>query len=48
MTRVANIAVLLFWSGLALIAFDQFGYTAAGITLMSGWLVTLISEAAKR
>jgi len=48
MTRVANVLILLFWSGLALIVFGQFGHTAAGLALMSGWLIAVVTEAFRR
>ena len=46
--RIANVALLLLWPGLALIVFDFFGYTAAGLTLIAGWFIAAISEGGRR
>jgi len=42
MDRTPNIGILLLWPGVALIAFDHYGYTAAGIALIVGWFIGTI------
>ena len=44
MTEMPNSAVLLFWSGIALIVFDFFGATGAGFVLLLGWITGVVGN----
>ena len=39
MNETQNLSAFLLWSGAALVAFDIFGYTAAGLILVAGAVV---------
>jgi len=44
MVEMPNSAVLLFWSGLALVVFDFLGAAGAGVVLLVGWLTGVVGN----